>query len=105
MARAFAVVERHKPLGLLMKQVLLNFFDIFVFVFNILLLIRIVLSWITADMQSNIFVKLIYDLTEPLLGPTRKLLPQMGGLDFSPLALLLALQFAQRLIHGLAGIA
>lgn len=84
-----------------MKAVLINFFDIFVFVFNILLLIRIVISWLTADGQGNGFVRLIYELTEPLLAPTRRLLPKGGVIDFSPILLLLALQVLQRILHSL----
>jgi YggT family protein len=37
-------------------------------------------------------------LTEPLLQPIRQLLPASGGLDFSPLILLLLLQFVAGLV-------
>jgi YggT family protein len=40
----------------------------------------------------------IYKLTEPLLGPIRRLLPDLGGLDISPIILLLALEFIRRLV-------
>ena len=57
---------------------------------------RVILSFI--DPQGNMWVsKLLYELTEPLLGPIRRIVPPMGMLDFSPLILLLLLQFLQRL--------
>ena len=40
----------------------------------------------------------LHQLTDPLLAPIRQFLPTLGGLDFSPLILILALQFALDLI-------
>lgn len=84
-----------------MKQILINFFDIFVFVFNILLLVRIIMSWIMVDLKSNRFSIVIFELTEPLLGPARKLIPGSGPIDFSPLLVLFALQILQHLIDSM----
>lgn len=82
-----------------MKAILLNFFDLFVFFYNILLLIRIVLSWIVVDWRSNWLTVLILELTEPLLSPIRRILPKTGPLDLSPLALLLILQLIHYLVY------
>jgi YggT family protein len=54
---------------------------------------------------------LLHELTDPLLAPARRLLPAMGGLDFSPIIVLLALDLADKygvpalrnLIAGLLG--
>ena len=40
-------------------------------------------------------------LVEPLLAPIRRVLPLMGGVDLSPLALLLALQVLEIVLHSL----
>ncbi len=40
----------------------------------------------------------LYKLTEPVLGPIRRLLPSLGGLDFSPIVLLIAMEFVRRLV-------
>jgi YggT family protein len=40
----------------------------------------------------------VYKLTEPLLGPIRRLLPDLGGLDVSPIILLIALEFIRRFV-------
>ena len=39
-------------------------------------------------------------LTEPLLAPVRRLLPDMGGIDFSPVVVLLGLQFLGQYLMG-----
>ena len=64
-----------------------------------------VLSWLLAFNVINIhndFVRSVWNglnaLTEPLLRPIRRWLPAMGGLDISPIVLLLAIYFLQRLI-------
>jgi YggT family protein len=41
-------------------------------------------------------------LLEPLLGPVRRMLPQTGAIDFSPLVLIVCLQLLSLLLRGLA---
>jgi YggT family protein len=64
-----------------------------------------VLSWLFAFNvinSNNDFVRAVWNglnaLTEPLLRPIRNRLPTMGGLDISPIILLLLIYFLQRLI-------
>ena len=64
-----------------------------------------VLSWLIAFNVINIhndFVRSIWNglnaLTEPLLRPIRRFMPNMGGLDISPIILLLAIFFLERII-------
>jgi YggT family protein len=64
-----------------------------------LVLIRVILSWVNPTF-NNPMVAVIYQLTEPLMAPARRLLPSMGGLDLSPILLLLALQFMQIAIQS-----
>lgn len=58
------------------------------------ILISVVLSWF-APRGYNPAVALLFALTEPLLGLFRSVLPPMGGIDLSPLAALIVLQFAK----------
>ncbi len=46
----------------------------------------------------RMILKALYQMTEPVLGPIRRLLPNLGGLDISPIILLLALEFIRRLV-------
>ena len=56
---------------------------------------RVVISWVNAD-PYNPIVRFLYEVTEPVLGRIRKLLPlSFGGIDFSPMILILAIMFVQ----------
>lgn len=57
-----------------------------------LVLVRAIVSWINPSM-NNPFILVIYQVTEPIMAPVRKLIPPMGGLDLSPIILILGLQF------------
>lgn len=62
----------------------------FLFVYEIVVFIAVIASWIQSD---NIVFQLARELTEPVLRQIRRVLPSMGGLDLSPLVLLMGLQF------------
>ncbi len=58
--------------------------------------IRALLSWVGPD-PYNPIVRLLHQLTEPLLAPLRRLVSprRLGGLDLSPLLLILIIQFVR----------
>lgn len=73
-----------------------------------IILAMVVLSWLVAFNvvnRSNPYVRQIGQalekLTEPLLRPIRRVLPDLGGIDLSPIVLLLGLQFVSMLVKGL----
>jgi YggT family protein len=75
---------------------ILTLLDLYTYV----VLAAVVLSWLVAFNvlnASNPIVRQIWyavnALTEPLLMPIRRLLPNLGGIDISPIFLLLAIQF------------
>ncbi|MGW8193583.1 MAG: YggT family protein [Desulforhopalus sp.] len=56
---------------------------------------RAVISWVNAD-PYNPIVRFLYEVTEPVLSRIRRFLPMsMGGIDFSPMILILAIMFLQ----------
>ena len=66
-------------------------------------IIGIVLSWLvtfnivnTSNRFVNIVGEFLHRITEPALGPIRRTIPNLGGLDISPVILILLLMFAQR---------
>jgi YggT family protein len=65
----------------------------------LLILIRVVLSWLPVD-RNRAWVRFIVDVTEPLVGPIRRVIPPIGGLDFSPFVAMLLLQWMSRLALG-----
>ena len=58
-----------------------------------MILIRSLMSWINPSMNNPVMA-VIYQLTEPLMAPVRRVIPSMGGLDLSPIVLLLGLRFS-----------
>ncbi len=70
--------------------------------FNVIVwvtLIQAVLSWIN---PLSPIMPVLYTLTAPLLDPIRRALPRMGGLDFSPLVLLIVAQVVMMILNHLA---
>lgn len=59
---------------------------------------RVIISWVNAD-PYNPIVRFLYEATEPVLGRIRRILPiSMGGIDFSPMILILAIIFLQNFL-------
>ena len=59
-----------------------------------IIIIRALISWVNPD-PYNPIVQFLYNVTEPVLYPIRKRLPYMGGIDLSPLIVLLIIIFLQ----------
>lgn len=61
------------------------------------LLARIIMSWIQPQSRHPV-ISIIIAITEPLMAPLRRVIPPMGGLDFSPIALFIVLGLFDRII-------
>ena len=73
----------------------------------IVLIVNAVLSWLIAFeivSRRNAFVNQVWNgtqrLTDPLMKPIRKVIPPVGGLDLSPIVLILGLLFLERLLYA-----
>ena len=82
-------------------DVILIVIDIYIYV----VIAAAVFSWLVAFNVVNMrnqFVgsigEFLYRATEPVLGPIRRALPSLGGLDISPIVLILIIMFLQRVI-------
>ena len=73
-----------------MSSILVNFIQLLAFVLWFLLIARVVLSW-TNPMGGGGLVAFVYQATEPILAPIRRVLPATGGIDWSPLIAMLIL--------------
>ncbi|WP_322521099.1 YggT family protein [Guyparkeria halophila] len=62
-------------------------------------LLRAVASWLGNDRSPG--VAFLADLTDPVVDPIRRVLPPIGGIDLSPLAVLLIIQVAQMVVGNL----
>jgi YggT family protein len=56
--------------------------------------IRVLLSWFPID-PSNPIIRVLYEVTEPVLAPFRRVIPRIGMFDLSPLAALLVISVLQ----------
>lgn len=78
-----------------MYYLLIRSVSVFFQVINLLLVVRVILSW-TRYNTNNKYVVLLYHLTEPILEPFRRLTNRLGAnqmIDWSPLIAMLVIQY------------
>lgn len=82
-------------------QLVSTVIDIYIF----LLIASAILSWLVAFNVVNLrnemmrgIAEFLYRVTEPVLRPIRRFLPNLGGIDISPMVLILVLIFLQTLL-------
>ena len=92
-----------------MLYALFNIIDMILQLLVWIIIAQVVISWLVAFNvinTSSAFVGTVLNgldrLTAPLYRPIRKLMPDFGGLDFSPIVLILAIQIVRMLVEGLA---
>ena len=72
--------------------------DVVLSIFMWIVIARAILSWVSPD-PYNPIVRFIHNITEPVLHQIRKRLPlNFGGMDFSPILVLLAVIFLQQFV-------
>ena len=82
-----------------MNGFLLSFFLILFNALYIAIFGRIIMSFVDPTGGMRI-TQILYEITEPILGPLRRIIPTIGIFDFSPMIALLLLNFLQRLVVG-----
>ena len=85
-----------QPMGaamLAIPELLTLFINVFLFA----ILIQVIISWINPGIY-NPAIGLVHSLTEPLLAPVRRRMPNMGGLDLSPMVVMLGLVLLEMLL-------
>jgi YggT family protein len=92
-----------------MLRALIDILIMLLWVASIVIIVQAVLSWLVAfnviNTHNNFVRSLLHALdrmTAPLYRPIRKLLPDFGGIDFSPIVVLLLIWVLQRLLMGVA---
>ena len=72
--------------------------DVVLSIFMWIVIARAILSWVSPD-PYNPIVRFIHNITEPVLYQIRKRVPiNFGGIDFSPIIVLLAIIFLQQFV-------
>ena len=84
---------------------LIILFDQVINLYTWVLIINVIFSWLLAmnifNTQNRIIIAVYYGtkkLTDPLLNPIRNFLPNLSGIDISPVALILILYFIRNLL-------
>jgi|SRR5471030_3338998 YggT family protein len=84
---------------------LLKLIDIIIDIYTWILIGSAIMSWLVAfgvvntrNQLVRMLVDVLYRLTEPALRPIRRVIPNLGGVDISPIILLLALFFVRSLM-------
>lgn len=74
-----------------------------------IIIIQVVLSWLLAFNVLNTgsggvraFVMALERITAPIYRPIRRVLPDFGGIDFSPLIVIIVIQVLKKLLSGVA---
>ena len=70
---------------------LINFLGLLFDVFTMAIFLRAILSWVSPG-QTNKLTNILYQVTEPLLAPLRRVVPKVGMLDLTPLVAIILLQ-------------
>ena len=92
-----------------MAIALIDILQMLLWVLSWIVIVQVILSWLYAFNVINpgsgfmrTLTEALEKITEPLYRPIRNVLPDFGGIDFSPLVLLLAIAIVSKLLGGLA---
>ncbi len=88
---------------------LFNVADLILRVLGWIIIGQVILSWLvafnvlnTSSQGLRAFLAALDRITEPLYRPIRRIMPDFGGIDFSPLVVLLLIQILRMLLSGVA---
>lgn len=90
------VITQFSPVSVPIEQVMV--FSVFkllatlLWTYFFLIIAMVILSWFGQRLRHPI-IPLVYQLTEPVLAPIRKVIPAIGGIDLSPLLAIVAIRF------------
>jgi YggT family protein len=70
--------------------------------YSFVVLARILLTWVPNLDPYHPAVRLLHQVTEPVLEPARKLIPPIGMMDISPVVVTIALSFLADVLHRMA---
>ena len=73
-------------------SIILNFIRILCDILSFAIFVRALLTWFPIS-PSNPLVSIIYQLTEPIMAPLRRIIPRIGMIDITPIVAILLLQF------------
>lgn len=97
------VVYGPVPVEILIIKALIETINLSLSIFLYAIIIQAVLSWVNPD-PYNPVIGLLNSITWPILKHFKKLIPNMGGFDISPIFAIIAIMFVQQSIHYIVGL-
>ena len=76
-----------------------NFIELFAIALTVLIFGRVLISWVDPTGRGQV-ARFLFQATEPILAPVRRLLPSTGMIDLSPMILILLLTFIMQAVRG-----
>lgn len=91
-----------------LQVLLIEALNVFFYLLELVIFVRILLSWIP-PLYNSALHRVLYQLTEPILGPVRDMVDRSPigggmGLDFSPIFALILLQLVHSVLAALVGL-
>ena len=90
-----------------MLLALVDIINLFLTILTWVIIVQVILSWLfafnvlnTGSQGVRTFAVALDRLTAPLYRPIRRMLPDFGGIDFSPLVILILIQVIRKLLAG-----
>lgn len=80
-----------------MITILINFVQLLAQALNLAILARVIISWLPISPESP-FVRFLLGITEPILGPIRRVMPRVGMFDLSPFLGLIFISLAEQVL-------
>ncbi len=85
-------------------MILVNLINALFFIFYVLIFAHIILSWVRPSPYHPVWgpiIRVVNGIVDPIVMPVRRLMPAMGGLDFSPMVILLLARVLQGVLINL----
>ena len=81
-------------------EVVYTFLNWFSFILTGAIIIRVLFSWFAMGNAGGPVIRLLDDITEPVLGPLRRVIPTLGMIDISPIIAIFLIQGITSLVLG-----
>lgn len=81
-------------------EVVYTFINWLSFILTGAIIIRVLFSWFAMGNAGGPVIRLLDDITEPVLGPLRRVIPTLGMIDISPLIAIFLIQAIANLVLG-----
>jgi YggT family protein len=74
-----------------------NFVSVLFTILYVAIIVRSLMSWFNPS-PENPLVRLVYEITEPIMAPLRKIVPRIGMIDITPIVAIVLLQLIESLL-------